>query len=79
MLTMKNVCTNCQVISGAFDGKTVCMSYGTPVLAMDTFGHVSRLWSGWSVTTQKHINKGFPGLKLTKKMWDAMPVERVEA
>ena len=53
-------------------------SYNTPVLRIDETG-AHRLWSGWSVTTQKDINKaGFSivfGYDMTKKIWDSMPVE----
>ena len=53
-------------------------SYDTPVLRIDETG-AHRLWSGWSATTQKDINKaGFPfvfGYDMTKKIWDSMPIE----
>lgn len=88
-MKLTNVCTNCQIVCGA--GKAnrayVIFSYGTPVLAVDCSGmesHLVRLWDGWSVTTQRHINKALdmmPGGnrygKMNKARWENMTVENV--
>lgn len=82
-MTMKNICNNCQLVSTA--EHEVVFSYGTPVLAILDKGENGnmmhrRLWSGWSVTTQRHINKALDlyGLAhVNKKQWDAMPIESI--
>ena len=82
-MTIKNICTNCQIVSTA--GHDVVFSYSTPVLAIFDKGengkmNHTRLWNGWSITTQKHINKAldFYGVEhINKKIWDAMPVETI--
>lgn len=72
-----NVCTNCQVVTNK--DRSVIFSYGTPVFAMpigDYSGGL-RLWSGWSATTQRHINKALDlyGLPhINKAEWEKMPV-----
>ena len=87
-MTIKNICTNCQIVCGAgkADRAYVIFSYGTPVLAVDCSGmenRLVRLWDGWSATTQRHINKALnmmPGGnrfgKITKSMWLKMPIEK---
>ena len=75
-----NVCTNCQIVET--NGREIVFSYETPVLAILDHGingkmEHSRLWSGWSVTTQRHINKALDlyGLDhINKTMWEKMPV-----
>lgn len=79
LLNLNNVCTNCQMVS--VNGVSVVFSYGTQVLSIDRDGKLHRLWSGWSVTTQKHINKvlslcGLPSIN--KAAWEKMPVETLE-
>lgn len=79
-MKMINVCTNCQVVET--EKGNVIFSYGTPVFSIyDTMGGVSmgnrRLWSGWSATTQRHINKALDlyGLHhISKAKWAKMPV-----
>lgn len=65
------------VSSGAGIRATV-FSYDTPVFHIDENNSLHRLWDGWSATTQQDINKAFPGVNLTKKVWDSMPVETLE-
>lgn len=60
------------------DNTMVCYSYNTPVASFKA-GKFSRLWSGYSATTMRHINAfaAFCGLKEGgKKWWDSLPVER---
>ena len=88
-MEMTNVCTNCQIVCGAEKANRayVIFSYGTPVIAVDCSGMkpcLVRLWDGWSATTQKHINKALDEMpggnrygKMTKAIWENMPVENV--
>lgn len=46
-------------------------SYNTPVLRRECDGSLTRLWSGWSATTGRHIN-AFCGIG--KREWDKMEV-----
>ena len=60
------------------DGETLLQSYATTVCKIDKSGEFVRMWSGYSVTTMRHINAfiemfGIPGGG--KKWWDALPVE----
>ena len=57
----------------------VLMSYNTEVCAIDETGRFVRYWTGYSVTTMRHVNAflrfyGIPGGG--KSWWDAQPVER---
>ena len=78
-----NVCNNCQIVEA--NGREIVFSYDTPVLSILDHGNNgnmehSRLWSGWSVTTQRHINKALDlyGLShINKAQWDKMPVETI--
>ena len=80
-MTIENICINCQLVST--DKHDIVVSYGTPVLAIldrEENGKMChrRYWTGWSATTQRHINKcldlyGLP--HITKKEWEAMPIE----
>lgn len=80
-----NVCNNCQVViaAGMANHAYVIFSYGTPVFAIDCSGmhpRFVRLWDGWSVTTQRHINKALDALghsadHIKKADWDKMEVE----
>ena len=53
------------------NGAATLWSYTTPVIRRESDGTMTRLWSGWSATTGRHIY-AFCGLR--KKEWDAMPV-----
>lgn len=53
------------------DGSEILLSYCTPIMKRDTTGKITRLWSGWSATTGRHI-KSFCGL--TKAEFTALPV-----
>lgn len=55
--------------------ENIVFSYDTPVLKIDANNNVKRLWSGYSVTTLRDINKAVNGLNLKKKDWDKMTVE----
>ena len=82
-MKLTNICTNCQIICGAgkADRAYVVFSYGTPVLALDCSSmkpRMVRLWSGWSATTQRHINKALDCLghpHINKAVWDKMEIE----
>lgn len=60
-------------------GLYVLTSYRTDVAAVRD-GVLVRLWSGWSATTQKHVNQ-FCGLfrvaGVDKRSWHDMPVQRI--
>ena len=64
------------VISDA-DGLTL-FSYGTPVITYHGENKVTRLWSGYSVTTMRHVNAFMvffcSSLCGGKKWWDSLPV-----
>ena len=49
-------------------GKTL-YSYNTPVIRWRLNGKLERLWSGWSLTTGRHVT-AFCGIN--KKEWDKM-------
>ena len=59
------------------NGETVLQSYDTEVCKIDSNGEFIRLWSGYSLTTMRHINAflelfGIPGGG--KKWWDSLEV-----
>lgn len=54
------------------DGAETLQSYGTNVMRRDADGTLHRLWSGWSMTTGRHI-KAFCGMGTAE--WNALPVE----
>lgn len=56
------------------DGTTeTLLSYNTPIMRRNTItGKLTRLWSGWSATTGRHI-KAFCGLN--KTAFCALPLE----
>lgn len=54
------------------DGAAYLYSYGTPVIRRNVDGTLTRLWSGYSATTQRHI-KAFCGMN--KAEFVAMPVQ----
>ena len=85
-MKLVNICNNCQLLVGA--GKAnrayVIFDYGTPVLAINCSGmspRLVRLWAGWSITTQRHINKALATLGrdgISKSDWYNMPVEQID-
>ncbi len=62
------------------DGNAYLQSYDTFVCFIDPTGRFHRTWSGWSATTQRHINSFMyeygiaPSLR-GKAAWDKMEVE----
>ena len=54
--------------------KAIVYSYDTPVIYHDENGKIFRVWDGWSITTQRDINKAIPLVNMTKAKWDKMPV-----
>lgn len=52
-------------------GTKTLVSYNTPVIRREIDGTLTRLWSGWTATTGRHI-RAFCGLD--KSAWDALPV-----
>lgn len=74
-----NVCNNCQMMET--EKRYVIFDYGTPVLHVDNLGKYRRLWDGWSITTQRHINKALATLGrngIDKATWYDMPVEQID-
>lgn len=60
------------------DGETVLQSYDTEVCKINASGGFVRLWSGYSVTTMRHINSFIDMFGIEgggKKWWNALPVE----
>ena len=61
------------------NGFTILKSYDTDVIACNpTTGEIKRLWSGWSKTTQNHINdflRLFNLPTIDKKAWLSLPCE----
>lgn len=60
------------------NGEKLLQSYDTIVCKLDAAGNFVRLWSGYSATTQRHVNSflqlnGLDGLQ-GKANWDKMPV-----
>lgn len=53
------------------DGTMILKSYETDVARIEKDGTVTRLWSGWSATTGRHI-RAFCGMD--KKEFTALPV-----
>lgn len=83
-MKLVNICNNCQLVT--MNGRTIIFSYGTPVLSVEWMGgsfQLHRYWSGWSMTTTRHINKSLEAMgvfyRMTKQNWDKMPVEEVDA
>lgn len=61
------------------NGEAVLQSYGTDVCSVDALGRFRRHWSGWSATTQKHVNAflALYGIRGGgKSWWMEQPVER---
>ena len=64
------------------NGNIYLKSYNTLVCSIDANGHFHRLWSGYSATTQRHINSFIIEYRLSpvyagKKHWESMEVETV--
>ena len=62
-----------------FEHGSVLMSYGTPVVAVDEFGKIHRLWDGYSATTMRHVNAFMADMKILqggKSWWDQLQVEK---
>jgi len=64
------------------NGNAFLRSYDTIVAYIDPAGYFHRLWSGYSATTQRHINSfmyeyGISPHMRNKAAWDRMPVEEV--
>lgn len=61
-------------------GAVMLVSYGTYVCCYDARGRFYRLWDDWSRTTMRHVVEfvrqfGRGTGPLTKKEWEALPVE----
>lgn len=61
-------------------GVVMLISYSTYVCCYDVRGRFYRLWRGWSRTSMRHIAEfvkqfGRGTGPLTKKEWEALPVE----
>lgn len=60
------------------DGETLLQSYDTIICKIDKSSEFVRMWSGYSVTTMRHINAFIEMFGISgggKKWWDALPVE----
>lgn len=60
------------------NGEKVLQSYNTRVCKITSGGKFVKMWSGYSVTTMRHINSflSFCGIDGGgKSWWDALPVE----
>lgn len=54
------------------DGSETLYSYDTPIMVRHTDGTYTRIYTGWTQTTGRHI-KAFCGL--TKKEFEELPLE----
>lgn len=61
------------------DSEKLLQSYGTIVCKLDSCGNFKRLWSGWSATTQRHVNAFVDYYDMPelggKSAWTKMKVE----
>lgn len=62
------------------NGNAYLKSYDTIVCYIDASGHLHRLWEGYSMTTQRHIDSFILEYRLNpkyrgKKAWELMEVE----
>lgn len=77
-MTIKTINSHCAVVytcvSSGVGIRSTVFSYDTPVLTITENNDIFRHWSGWSATTQRDINRAFPGMGMTKTKWDKMPV-----
>lgn len=78
MMTIKNICTNCQYVTMEtnFGPLEIIYSYGIPVLSYQCNSY-HRHWDGWSATTSRHISKAI-GRAIPKKEWEKMEVRELE-
>ena len=58
------------VVRISADGTQTLYSYNTPIISRDPAGTLTRIWSGWSLTTGRHV-KAFCGLD--KAGYEALP------
>lgn len=68
-------------VSEKENGAAALRSYETTVCSIDESGKFHRHWSGYSVTTMRHVNAflSYYGIEGGgKSWWDALPVERFE-
>ena len=77
-MKIKTINSHCTVVythvpSGVGIRSTV-FSYDTPVLTVTENNDILRHWEGWSATTQRDINRAFPGVGMDKATWGKMPV-----
>lgn len=59
------------------NGETVLQSYNTEVCKITSGGEFVRLWSGYSVTTMRHINSFLQLVGIAgggKEWWDAQKI-----
>lgn len=73
-MKIRTINNHCAVIYNPANGEITVFSYDTAVFRIDSNNNMHRLWSGWSSTTQRDINKAV-NVGMTKKIWEAMPVE----
>lgn len=66
----QNFSSGCPVVVIDDDGTEHLISYNTEILRKDTKGNITRVWTGWSQTTGKHI-KAYCGLN--KAGYDKLP------
>jgi len=55
------------------DGSETLYSYDTPIMVRHTDGTYTRIYTGWTQTTGRHI-KAFCGM--TKKEFEELPLEQ---
>lgn len=76
-MKIKTINSHCTVVYKETHDKSIkaiVYSYNTPVIYEDENGKIFRLWDGWSITTQRDINKAIPLVNMTKKKWKTIPV-----
>jgi hypothetical protein len=59
------------------DGETLLQSYDTIVCKIDRAGNFKRLWSGYSMTTMRHVNSFLDHFGIAgggKSWWDNLEV-----
>lgn len=73
-MRIRTINNHCVFVYDFASGSVTVFSYDTPVLRVDADNSLHRLWSGWSATTQKDINKAV-NVGMNKKTWESMPIE----
>lgn len=53
------------------DGTETLFSYNTPIVRREADGKLTRLWSGWSMTTGRHI---YAFCEMNKAKFDKLPI-----